>query len=66
MNIEIFFFLDLNVKVCICFVFSLIGYLYVGGVCMVFYFWLYVKYFNGEFVLCIEDIDLECLIFEII
>lgn len=47
---------------CICFVFSFIGYLYIGGVCIVLYCWLEVCYWGGEFVLCIEDIDCECSI----
>lgn len=41
------------------------GYLYVGGVCIVLYFWFYVKSKGGEFVLCIEDIDIECFIEEV-
>lgn len=53
-------------KIKICFVLSLIGYLYVGGVCIVFYFWFFVCNYGGEFVLCIEDIDFECFMLEVI
>lgn len=46
--------------VCVCFVFSLMGFFYIGSVCMVFFNWLYVCYMGGMFVLCIEDMDKEC------
>lgn len=46
-------------KVRIRYVFSLIGYLYIGGVRIVFFCYLFVKYYNGIFVFRLEDIDVK-------
>lgn len=43
------------------FVLSLIGQFYIGGVRIVFFNYLFVKKYNGKFILCIEDIDFERL-----
>ncbi|WP_043995232.1 glutamate--tRNA ligase, partial [Actinobacillus pleuropneumoniae] len=59
MNIETLFPLDPNVKVRTRFAPSPTGYLHVGGARTALYSWLYAKHFNGEFVLRIEDTDLE-------
>ena len=59
MNIESLFPLDPNVKVRTRFAPSPTGYLHVGGARTALYSWLYAKHFNGEFVLRIEDTDLE-------
>ncbi len=59
MNIEPLFPLDPNVKVRTRFAPSPTGYLHVGGARTALYSWLYAKHFNGEFVLRIEDTDLE-------
>lgn len=42
------------------YVLSLIGYLYIGNVRIVLFNYLFVKYYNGDFVVCIEDIDSKC------
>lgn len=44
-------------KVCVCYVLSLIGYLYIGNVRIVLFNYLFVCYNDGEFIICIEDID---------
>ncbi|AKO44926.1 glutamate--tRNA ligase [[Haemophilus] ducreyi] len=59
MNIETLFPLDPNVKVRTRFAPSPTGYLHVGGARTALYSWLYAKHFDGEFVLRIEDTDLE-------
>ena len=59
MNIETLFPLDPNIKVRTRFAPSPTGYLHVGGARTALYSWLYAKHFNGEFVLRIEDTDLE-------
>ncbi|STO63024.1 glutamyl-tRNA synthetase [Haemophilus parahaemolyticus] len=59
MNIETLFPLDPNVKVRTRFAPSPTGYLHVGGARTALYSWLYARHFNGEFVLRIEDTDLE-------
>lgn len=43
-----------------CYVLSLIGYLYIGNVCMVLFNYLFVCYLDGKFIICIEDIDVKC------
>ncbi|HHL1260994.1 TPA: glutamate--tRNA ligase, partial [Haemophilus influenzae] len=53
------FNLDPNVKVRTRFAPSPTGYLHVGGARTALYSWLYAKHNNGEFVLRIEDTDLE-------
>lgn len=53
------FDIDPNVKVRTRFAPSPTGYLHVGGARTALYSWLYAKHFNGEFVLRIEDTDLE-------
>lgn len=53
-------------KIKIRFALSLIGYLYVGGARIVFYFWFFVRNYGGEFVLRIEDIDFERFTSEVI
>ncbi|HHF6087744.1 TPA: glutamate--tRNA ligase [Haemophilus influenzae] len=50
---------DPNVKVRTRFAPSPTGYLHVGGARTALYSWLYAKHNNGEFVLRIEDTDLE-------
>lgn len=52
------------VEVRIRFVLSLIGYLYIGGVRIVFFNYFFVKRYGGKFILRIEDIDLERLFIE--
>lgn len=42
------------------YVLSLIGYFYIGNVRIVLFNYLYVKYYNGDFVIWIEDIDKKC------
>ncbi|MEG9532013.1 glutamate--tRNA ligase [Mannheimia indoligenes] len=59
MKIETLFPLDPNVKVRTRFAPSPTGYLHVGGARTALYSWLYAKHNNGEFVLRIEDTDLE-------
>ncbi len=59
MKIETLFPLDPNVKVRTRFAPSPTGYLHVGGARTALYSWLYTKHNNGEFVLRIEDTDLE-------
>ncbi|MDO4697353.1 MAG: glutamate--tRNA ligase [Pasteurellaceae bacterium] len=59
MKIEALFPLDPNVKVRTRFAPSPTGYLHVGGARTALYSWLYAKHNNGEFVLRIEDTDLE-------
>ncbi|TCJ98391.1 glutamyl-tRNA synthetase [Volucribacter psittacicida] len=59
MNIEPLFKLDPNVKVRTRFAPSPTGYLHVGGARTALYSWLYAKHHQGEFVLRIEDTDLE-------
>lgn len=44
-------------KIRIRFVFSFMGYMYVGNLRIVFYVYFIVKYENGDFILRIEDID---------
>ncbi|OOF60080.1 glutamate--tRNA ligase [Rodentibacter myodis] len=53
------FDLDPNVKVRTRFAPSPTGYLHVGGARTALYSWLFAKHNNGEFVLRIEDTDLE-------
>lgn len=45
--------------VIVCFVLLLIGYIYIGNSCLVFYNWLFVRKNGGWFILCFDDIDLE-------
>ncbi|EEX50293.1 glutamate--tRNA ligase [Pasteurella dagmatis] len=59
MNLEALFDLDPNVKVRTRFAPSPTGYLHVGGARTALYSWLYAKHHKGEFVLRIEDTDLE-------
>ncbi|MCK3655491.1 glutamate--tRNA ligase [Pasteurellaceae bacterium Macca] len=59
MKIETLFPLDPNVKVRTRFAPSPTGYLHVGGARTALYSWLYAKHNQGEFVLRIEDTDLE-------
>ena len=59
MKIETLFNLDPNVKVRTRFAPSPTGYLHVGGARTALYSWLYAKHNQGEFVLRIEDTDLE-------
>lgn len=59
MKIETLFPLDPNVKVRTRFAPSPTGYLHVGGARTALYSWLYAKHNDGEFVLRIEDTDLE-------
>lgn len=59
MKIETLFPLDPNVKVRTRFAPSPTGYLHVGGARTALYSWLYAKHNHGEFVLRIEDTDLE-------
>lgn len=59
MKIETLFPLDPNVKVRTRFAPSPTGYLHVGGARTALYSWLYAKHHQGEFVLRIEDTDLE-------
>ncbi|MFC0323562.1 glutamate--tRNA ligase [Gallibacterium melopsittaci] len=59
MEIKSLFNLDPNVKVRTRFAPSPTGYLHVGGARTALYSWLYAKHNQGEFVLRIEDTDLE-------
>ena len=59
MKLEALFNLDPNVKVRTRFAPSPTGYLHVGGARTALYSWLYAKHNHGEFVLRIEDTDLE-------
>ena len=59
MKLEAWFNLDPNVKVRTRFAPSPTGYLHVGGARTALYSWLYAKHNQGEFVLRIEDTDLE-------
>ncbi|WP_101774527.1 glutamate--tRNA ligase [Pasteurella oralis] len=59
MKLAALFNLDPNVKVRTRFAPSPTGYLHVGGARTALYSWLYAKHHNGEFVLRIEDTDLE-------
>ncbi len=59
MKIETLFPLDPAVKVRTRFAPSPTGYLHVGGARTALYSWLYAKHNHGEFVLRIEDTDLE-------
>ncbi|MDH2924781.1 glutamyl-tRNA synthetase [Nicoletella semolina] len=59
MKIENLFPFDPNVKVRTRFAPSPTGYLHVGGARTALYSWLYAKHHRGEFVLRIEDTDLE-------
>ncbi|QIM62541.1 glutamate--tRNA ligase [Pasteurellaceae bacterium Orientalotternb1] len=59
MQLENLFPLDPNVKVRTRFAPSPTGYLHVGGARTALYSWLYAKHNQGEFVLRIEDTDLE-------
>ncbi|QIW16571.1 glutamate--tRNA ligase [Pasteurellaceae bacterium RH1A] len=59
MKIETLFPLDPSVKVRTRFAPSPTGYLHVGGARTALYSWLYAKHNQGEFVLRIEDTDLE-------
>lgn len=59
MKIETLFPLAPNVKVRTRFAPSPTGYLHVGGARTALYSWLYAKHNQGEFVLRIEDTDLE-------
>ena len=59
MKLEALFDLDPNVKVRTRFAPSPTGYLHVGGARTALYSWLYAKHNQGEFVLRIEDTDLE-------
>ncbi|OOF67849.1 glutamate--tRNA ligase [Rodentibacter caecimuris] len=59
MKSEALFNLDPNVKVRTRFAPSPTGYLHVGGARTALYSWLYAKHNQGEFVLRIEDTDLE-------
>ena len=59
MEIEKLFNLDPNITVRTRFAPSPTGYLHVGGARTALYSWLYAKHNQGEFVLRIEDTDLE-------
>lgn len=59
MKLDSPFNLDPNVKVRTRFAPSPTGYLHVGGARTALYSWLFAKHNNGEFVLRIEDTDLE-------
>lgn len=59
MELKALFNLDPNVKVRTRFAPSPTGYLHVGGARTALYSWLYAKHHDGEFVLRIEDTDLE-------
>ncbi|WP_041639542.1 glutamate--tRNA ligase [[Mannheimia] succiniciproducens] len=59
MELKALFNLDPNVKVRTRFAPSPTGYLHVGGARTALYSWLYAKHNDGEFVLRIEDTDLE-------
>lgn len=59
MKLEPLFNLDPNTKVRTRFAPSPTGYLHVGGARTALYSWLYAKHNQGEFVLRIEDTDLE-------
>ena len=59
MKLEALFNLDPSVKVRTRFAPSPTGYLHVGGARTALYSWLYAKHNHGEFVLRIEDTDLE-------
>ncbi|MFD1805278.1 glutamate--tRNA ligase [Pasteurella oralis] len=59
MKLEALFNLDPNTTVRTRFAPSPTGYLHVGGARTALYSWLYAKHNNGEFVLRIEDTDLE-------
>ena len=59
MKLEALFDLDPAVKVRTRFAPSPTGYLHVGGARTALYSWLYAKHNKGEFVLRIEDTDLE-------
>lgn len=59
MKLDAPFNLDPNVKVRTRFAPSPTGYLHVGGARTALYSWLYAEHNNGEFVLRIEDTDLE-------
>lgn len=59
MEIKSLFKLDPNVKVRTRFAPSPTGYLHVGGARTALYSWLYARHNQGEFVLRIEDTDLE-------
>ncbi|MDG2917866.1 glutamate--tRNA ligase [Bisgaard Taxon 10/6] len=59
MKLAPLFDLDPNVKVRTRFAPSPTGYLHVGGARTALYSWLYAKHNHGEFVLRIEDTDLE-------
>ncbi|PJG84393.1 glutamate--tRNA ligase [Conservatibacter flavescens] len=59
MKLKALFNLDPNVKVRTRFAPSPTGYLHVGGARTALYSWLYAKHNQGEFVLRIEDTDLE-------
>ncbi|HDR1333881.1 TPA: glutamate--tRNA ligase [Pasteurella multocida] len=59
MKAEALFDLDPGVKVRTRFAPSPTGYLHVGGARTALYSWLYAKHYQGEFVLRIEDTDLE-------
>ena len=59
MKLDALFNLDPNVKVRTRFAPSPTGYLHVGGARTALYSWLYAKHNQGEFVLRIEDTDLE-------
>ncbi|EIJ71637.1 glutamate--tRNA ligase [Pasteurella bettyae] len=59
MDIKALFNLDPNIKVRTRFAPSPTGYLHVGGARTALYSWLYAKHHHGEFVLRIEDTDLE-------
>lgn len=59
MKIETLFPIDPNVRVRTRFAPSPTGYLHVGGARTALYSWLYAKHNQGEFVLRIEDTDLE-------
>ena len=59
MKLDAPFDLDPNVKVRTRFAPSPTGYLHVGGARTALYSWLYAKHNHGEFVLRIEDTDLE-------
>ena len=59
MKLEALFNLDPNVKVRTRFAPSPTGYLHVGGARTALYSWLYAKHNQGEFILRIEDTDLE-------
>ncbi|AWX14808.1 glutamate--tRNA ligase [Mergibacter septicus] len=58
-KIETLFPIDPTIKVRTRFAPSPTGYLHVGGARTALYSWLYAKHHQGEFVLRIEDTDLE-------